>query len=187
MVTLTVAVVFLGLLCLLNLVLTIGLISQLRTQREKLALVNGQRTAVISPGSAIGEFSARSMDGARLRRESLRGGGLVGFFSLNCPRCEDEVPKFAAYARSLPGGAEQAIAVVVGDDPRFADTAERFVSTLSPAVTVVREPDTRTPICEAFQVRAFPTMVRLAADADGRFTVAENSLDLTVPLAPTAS
>lgn len=105
------ALVLLGLLCLVNLLLTVGILRRMRAQ----AAAGSGPLFALRPGSAVGEFAATTTDGEPLTTATLDG--TVAFFSADCPACHDTLPDFLAYAREQ--GRDRVLAVVGGDD---ADT-----------------------------------------------------------------
>ena len=86
-----VAVVALSLLCLGNLLLTLGLARRIREEPP----------AVLLPPGALVDVP-------------LDPPTLVGFFSPGCGPCQERLPDFVARARKAPAG--RTLAVVVGDD-----------------------------------------------------------------------
>ncbi|GAA2590071.1 hypothetical protein SMC26_20370 [Actinomadura fulvescens] len=145
-------VVFVGLLCTVDLLLTVGVIRRLREHTELLAARN-EPPGGLPVGSAVGEFTAVDTDGRAVTRESLDDGTLVGFFSPGCAPCEEIKPRFAEAAGT--DGGRRALAVVSG--PGGRETAEG----LSAVARVIVEDDPGGPVCAAFQVQAFPTLYRL--------------------------
>lgn len=75
------AVVLIGLLCVLNLLLTVGLIRRLREQGPGRP-GNAAPPTALGPGSRIGDFTTRTTGGEPVSHEDLTG--LVGFFSAGC-------------------------------------------------------------------------------------------------------
>lgn len=132
------AVVLVGLLCVLNLFLTLGLIRRLREQRAAQPQSATPPTA-LKPGSPIGDFATTTIDGEPVSRQNLVG--LVGFFSAGCTPCHDLAPRFAEHAAGAP--RQDVLAVVAGDDPEL-------VAALSPAARVVTE-DFDGVVTTAFQ------------------------------------
>ncbi|MEV5707125.1 TlpA disulfide reductase family protein [Actinoallomurus sp. NPDC052274] len=118
------AVVLVGLLCVLNLLLTLSLIRRLREQGAAQPRHAGPPT-VLKPGSEVGDFATTTVDDEPVSRADLIG--LVGFFSAGCEPCHELAPRFAGLATGLPR-----LAVVTGDDPEL-------VAVLSPAARVVVE------------------------------------------------
>lgn len=177
------AVVLVGLLCTLDLVLTLGVIKRLRDHTAMLTKVAADggapgRPPVIKVGEQVGEFSTVSADGEVLTRASLSGDTLVAFFSPNCGPCHEMLPKFVEYARNVPGGREQVLAVVVGTP----DRAKGQVAELGPVARVVVQEGSDTGVTDAFQVFGFPTLLQVTADAAGRPVIARNHVDLDAPV-----
>jgi hypothetical protein len=168
------ATVLLGLLGLLNLLLTIGIIKRLREHTDLLSTLT--RKPAIGVGEEVGEFAASTVDGNPVDHSALAGDTLVGIFSTTCQPCRETVPKFVAYARTLPGGRERVLAAVVGT----AEDAAGFVAELSPVARVVVEGPTG-PVSAAFQVRAYPTVLRLRTGERGRPVVSPDPVALDQP------
>lgn len=159
MVYLAAAVVVVGVLCVLNLLLTYGVIRRLREHNELL----GQRRAgmpdlVIGAGSAVGAFTASTIDGDPLNVDDLATGTLVGFFSPGCSACVEQLPRFVDVAAAHPGGQDRVLAVVVGSE----DGAAEYVSSLSPKARVVVEPH-GSEIEKAFTVKGYPVFALVGA------------------------
>ncbi|MFJ5725978.1 hypothetical protein [Streptomyces sp. NPDC093149] len=108
------SVVLVGLLCVLNLVLTYGIVRRLR---EQVADVGGKALevprSVLGVGATVGSFSAVDTEGSSLTRDDLSEGQLVTFMSPGCPACEELLPLVAERAREY--GPERVLAVVVRD------------------------------------------------------------------------
>ena len=126
MAILTAAVILVGVLVLLDLLLTLGLIKRVRTHAELLdKLVNATPASVhavepgqLPPGKPIGEFTATTSDGLEISRESFDGGLVLGFFSTWCDTCAEQLPGFLAYAEPL--GRERVLAVVHGEEDHWS-------------------------------------------------------------------
>lgn len=173
---LTAAVILVGVLCLLNLVLTLGVIRRLREHSEQLSAAGGAGPKpILSAGEPIGEFEATTADGAVVSRSTLLDGEshLVGFFSVNCQFCKEQLPRFVEYARGVAGGRQRVLAVVVDD----GDTSE-LVSALDPVARLVLEPHDG-PLATAFGVTGSPAFCRVAEDG----TVADSGYDLRALMA----
>ncbi|QLE75198.1 redoxin domain-containing protein [Streptomyces rectiverticillatus] len=175
------AVVLVGLLCTLDLILTLGVIKRLRDHTAMLSkMADGNapgRPPVIKVGEEVGEFQAVSVDGEVLTRESLSGDTLVAFFSPNCGPCHEMLPKFAEYARMVPGGRKQVLAVVVGTPER----AEGQVAELSPVARVVVQ-GSEPVMTDAFQIMGFPTLLEVTSDGAGRPVIARNNVNVDSPV-----
>ncbi|GAA1892024.1 TlpA family protein disulfide reductase [Asanoa iriomotensis] len=171
-----VAVAVLGLFCLANLLLTVGVVRRLRDHSAMLELVGGPE--VISPvGSAVDEYAAVAIDGASVRRDLLVGLTLVGFFSPTCGPCHERLPLFVTRARLMP--AERVLAVVVGQGDDDSDGTREIVGRLTEVATVVVEPPNGV-LAQAFGVRGFPAFALV--DASGE-VVGAGTDPATLPVA----
>ncbi|MET8996266.1 TlpA disulfide reductase family protein [Amycolatopsis sp. NPDC004169] len=103
------ALVLLGLVCLLNLLLTVGILRRMRAQPTAQA----EPPFALRPGSAVGEFAVTTTDGEPLTLASLEG--TVAFFSADCAACHETLPDFLAYARAQ--GRDNVFAIFGGDEP----------------------------------------------------------------------
>ncbi|WP_412543948.1 TlpA disulfide reductase family protein [Longispora sp. K20-0274] len=177
MAVLIVAVVLVGVLCLLNLFLSLGVIRRLREHTAALEELSagGRRPGIImDAGGTVGPFSAVATSGATVSGDLLGGRALVGFFSPSCEPCKEQVPLFVAYAREFDGTV---LAVAAGAATEVGD----LVATLDGVGHVVVEAD-NGPVQRAFGTRGFPAMCVVDA---GRVTAGGYQLDALV--APTAA
>ncbi len=160
---LAVATTLLGVLCLVNLVLTVVLVRRVRRNGERIAAGPGfRRQAGLPAGAKVGDFTAATVSGASQSLADLAGGrSLVGFFSPTCGPCQRQVPEFTELARTIPGGVAHVLAVVAGEG---AEAAE-FAAGLAETASVVIEP-AHGPVATAFAARGFPTFYLV--DAEGR-------------------
>lgn len=159
------AVVVVGLLCLVNLVLTLAVIRRLRAHTTRLAELGPARPPSVLPGTAIGEFSATALDGGSVSRAFFSGTSVVAVFSTECASCHERLPEFTAYlADARP---ERVLAVVAGDPGE----AGQFTDVLGTA-TVVVEP-MGGPVSRALQVSQFPSF--LLVDGDGVVVAADTA------------
>ncbi|MER5420881.1 hypothetical protein [Streptosporangium roseum] len=172
------AVTLCGVLTVLNLILTLGVIRRLRDHTDRLgdlAQARPMPDPIIVPGSRPAAFAADTVDAEPITEAHLAGGGLVAFFSPTCGACEEWIPRFATAARALPDGRRRALAVVVA--PAEADAAG-MVAKLRDAAMVVVEED-KGPLATAFKVFGYPAMCRLGEDG----TVVSSGKDaVTVPV-----
>lgn len=171
------AVVIVGALCLLDLLLTFGVIRRLREHTEMLARSQPAGVDVIglTAGEAPEAFTATDEEGAAVRGPS--GLSVVAFFSPSCSVCPKRAPAFIDYVRGHLVGRDEVLAVVVGQAtesvPYLADLTEvARVCTESPDGSVGR----------AFAVRGFPAFFVL--DAGG--TVLWSGYDPAALPAPAA-
>lgn len=163
---LSAAVVIIGVLCMLNLVITLGLVRRLRSQSGPAgqdghpAHIGGRRPWHLPLGSPAPDFAATTVTDETISRADLIGRpSVIAFFSVVCPPCRMQLPELRKYAESFGEGA--VLAIVSG--PR--EKAEEFVRELDGVAPVVVEP-MQGPTALAFTVSNFPTLYRL--DADGR-------------------
>jgi uncharacterized membrane protein YphA (DoxX/SURF4 family) len=130
----------------------------------------------VTVGERVGAFATVSVDGAPLTSDTMLGETLVGFFSPRCRICALRLPKFVEYARGMPGGRGQVLAVVISDTTNAAHTTDTtahtadLVAELSAVARVVTE-DRHGVLKAAFQVQGYPTMLVVAPDSDGRLVV----------------
>ncbi|MFC0628093.1 TlpA family protein disulfide reductase [Kribbella deserti] len=156
MIILTVAVVLIGVVLVLDLMITLGLVRRLRSHAEMLTkLVNtsnqGLDVGIVAVGTPIASFTATALDGLEV---APAGGTVLGFFSTRCDTCAESLPGFLAYAEPL--GKERVIAIVNGDEPMLTEMAEK----LSKVARVVIEAHDG-PVARAVGVVGTPTLVVL--------------------------
>jgi thiol-disulfide isomerase/thioredoxin len=167
------AVVIVGMLCVLNLLLTYGVVRRLREHGELLAQgPPAVPNPMIDAGSVVGAFIAITVDGDELIADDLAPGTLVGFFSLGCSGCLLELPRFVDAAAAHPGGPDRVLAVVIGAEE---DAAEQVAVLSSRARVVVAPPEAE--IEEAFGVKGFPAFALLG---EGRVVTASGMLTAVV-------
>ncbi|MBB4905958.1 TlpA family protein disulfide reductase [Actinophytocola algeriensis] len=166
---LTAVVTVVGIVCVLNLLLLLGVIRRLKEHDQAIAkiphgsMASAPADSMRAPGSEVDEFTAVSTDGVPVTRDALAEETMVGFFSVSCAPCAENAPKFAAHAAGVPGGKDSVLAVVVADGD---DDPSEMVRTLSDGARVVVE-GYDGPVATAFGVTAFPTY---AVVASGRIT-----------------
>jgi hypothetical protein len=146
-----------------NLALTFALLRRVRRHDTQLARIpfNLGPTPGLRTGSKVPDLTIQTASG-----ETRPLGGshnLIGFFSVGCPACEKQLPEFKRYARSIPGGASRAVAIISGNDG-----AADFARELEGVAAVVLEPP-RGSVQQAMSVSVFPMFYLL--DADGRVQV----------------
>jgi peroxiredoxin len=159
---LTAALAGVGVLCLVNLVLTFAVIRQVRRHGEKLAVGPMFRGEMMTlpVGTKVPEFSTATISGERRRLADLTGSrSLVGFFTPGCPPCHAQLPEFSKLARTIPGGAAQVLAVIAGEEK---DAAE-FGAELGEVASVVIESG-HGPVATAFSTYGRPSFYLVGAD-----------------------
>ncbi|MFI0452098.1 TlpA disulfide reductase family protein [Actinomadura sp. 6N118] len=149
---LTAAVVLVGVLCVLNLTLTLAVIRRLREQGEGRSLSPSLPVA-LKPGSRPAAFTATTTAGEQVSAASLTG--LVGFFSAGCEPCHALLPHFAERAEKM--GRDNVLAVIGGDGD------EELVAALTPVARVVVE-DHDGPVAGAFRNSWSPAVFLIGPD-----------------------
>ncbi|GGV87485.1 hypothetical protein GCM10010294_69450 [Streptomyces griseoloalbus] len=174
------AVVCVALLGLLNLILMLGVLRRLRDHSALLADRGGNPFA-IAVGQEIGEFETSTVDGEPISQDLLEDGTVVAFFSPGCGPCETEVPRFADFAETAPGGRNRLLAVIVGE----TGDATPFVSALCAVSRVVVE-DRNGALSTAFRATAYPTVLRVGREDTGQLVVTANRVPLDRPVTTAA-
>lgn len=166
--------VVLGALTLLNLLLTLGVIRRLRDHTGLLNRSSDPAHRDASPtrpvDAVVGHFTATTVDGVVVSRDSLAAETLVGFFSPGCEACDALVPEFVALAATVPGGRTHVLAVVEalpGDE-------DQHIGPLSGVALVVVERPGDAGLVAAFGVNTFPAVC--VVDSDGRVVASGRSL-----------
>jgi hypothetical protein len=177
---LIVAVAALGVLTCLNLLLTYGLVRRVSEHDRQLAHRESGLPASKgepAPGTPISAFTATTVDGRALTEQSFAAGlAYVGFFSVACPPCHEQLPRFVNAVLPLDGTR---VLIVVVDDSPEANRLDSFVAGARGAGQVVVE-GPMGPVATAFGVRKLPTMVVID---DGVVTTSGHVADqLPVPV-----
>ncbi|MBE1591596.1 TlpA family protein disulfide reductase [Nonomuraea angiospora] len=159
------AVVVVGLLCLVDLVLTLAVIRRLRVHTLRLAELAPAGAPMVQPGTTLGEFSATALSGETVSRAFFSGPSVVAVFSTECASCHERLPEFASY---LADTRPQRVLAVVAGDP---DAARSFTGELTSA-TVVVEP-MGGPVGRALRVSRFPSFYLV--DGDGVVVAADTA------------
>jgi thiol-disulfide isomerase/thioredoxin len=173
---LTVAILVVGSLCLLDLVLTLGVIRRLREHTERLSALSAHPPSASLPdlmlpvGQAPADFETTTIDGDRVSRDLLGAPALVGFFAPGCGPCKERVPEFAAYAEAVSGAGQYTLAVVVGSGEDVRELAGGFGDA---SRVVVEAPG--GPVSTAFGVHGFPALCAL--DDTGAIVATGTTLD----------
>jgi hypothetical protein len=168
------AVVLVGLLCAVDLLLTFAVLRRLREHTEQL----GRLSSASAPqgidrekllGRELPEFSATTVEGAPVSRESLAGEvELVGIFAPGCNPCHAQAPVFADEARGMAAGKTLALVAGSGSD------ADDLVQMLKGTTDVLLAPDSMQVI-NGLSIGVFPTFLRL--DASGAIVDANVSVE----------
>lgn len=168
--------------CLLDLVLTLGVIRRLRQHTELISTMSGQVAylssgrrphAILAEGETAGPFEAVATTGEPVSRDGLPDWTLVGAFTPHCSACEEKLPAFVDHAKTYPGGRDQVIAVVVGSESE----AETYRKQLEPVARVIIEPPMTGAVGMALALTSFPAFGVLDQSA----TVVSSGVDLNQP------
>lgn len=148
-------------LCLVNLALLFAVIRKVRLLGERVDQMPVMGPAALLPvGGKAPEFTAVTTNGESRSLADMAGSrSVVGFFSPGCPPCRTQLPEFIEFAKALPGGPGQALAVVVGQ----GDAAAGFAAEMDGAVGVMITPR-QGPISTAFSVRGMPAFYLIGPD-----------------------
>lgn len=151
------AVAVVGALCLLNLLLTFGVVRRLREHTELLGRGGGIPDVPVlglMAGERVAAFSAFTRSG-----ELLTGtGGLrvAGFFSSGCSACPEQVGPFTEYLADNRVPRDSVLSVVLAADDDLPSYADRLGD--AGRVCVAR-PDSE--VVTAFKVSGFPAFALL--------------------------
>ncbi len=159
---LTAAVVLIGVTCLMNLLLTYGVIRRLRRHSLLLSGPDAAGAPVAAAGSVLGDFAATATDGTPVARSAFTEPTLVGFFSPGCRPCEELIPRFEAVVQgraAVQEGVEvRRFLAVVSSGAR----EEAYIARLAALVPVVSGPEA-AKVEKAFDVRGFPAVCVVGA------------------------
>ncbi|MET9343729.1 hypothetical protein [Nonomuraea sp. NPDC003804] len=156
------AVVLVGVLCLFNLLLTLGVLRRLREHTAELEQLAGRSMLMAyDPGVLVGRTLPEVAAGARL----------VGFFDVGCSTCHERAPQFAEAA-----GKQPALAVISGDGAKVDD----LLAVLGGAASVITGADADR-IGHALGIEAFPTFLRAE---EGTIVAAHTELAELTAMAP---
>jgi thiol-disulfide isomerase/thioredoxin len=147
--------ILVGVVSVLNLALTFGVIRRLREHDELIAKGTSGGTGqqpLLPVGQRSADFTGTTTSGDPVARDLLSGDTLVAFLTPSCTPCQKRIPDLVDAARSWPGGRRDTLTVIVGD----ADAASEYVEQLAPVAQVVVE-QPGGEIVAAFGVEAYPT------------------------------
>lgn len=169
------AVAIVGALCLLDLLLTFGVIRRLREHGGLPAEGSGQMPPVIglAEGDSPAPFALTATNGERVTEQSRLQ--VVAFFSSSCSACRAQVPLFADYVSCHHIGRDSVLAVVQHDEGQLPLYLDRLAE-----VAQVYVERNGGDVGEAFQVSGYPAFCVL--DAAG--AVAATGYDPSVLSAP---
>jgi len=151
MVILGAAVALVGALCVLDLLLTFGVIRRLRQHTEIISGAGAAAPAVVGllPGEQVPAFTAITLDGEVV--SSVSGVRAVGFFAAGCSACPGQVGPFTGYLTSNDIGTGGALSVIVAVDDELPAYTDRLRAA-GPVCLVEAGSD----LLSAFKVSGFP-------------------------------
>jgi thiol-disulfide isomerase/thioredoxin len=159
------ALAVLGVLTLINLVLTCGVIRRLREYEARHVPDGSMGPELPAPGTPIPDFSATTVDGCDVTHTSYSTGiAYVGFFSPACPPCREQLPRFLATVRAVD---PRKVLIVIADDAPAPSSASAALPTdatdaadADAAGRIVVEAH-QGPVASAFAAHALPTLLAL--------------------------
>jgi hypothetical protein len=159
---LTAAVVVVGVLCLLDLLLTLGVVRRLREHTALLAAgagAGGQSVSItdLNVGETPAGFEVATVGGPRVSGPA--GLRVVAFFSPHCSVCPERVPSFTEYVTSNAIARESVLAVIEGSEGEAP-----YQATLADVAQVCTGADGDL-VSVAFKAQGYPAFCLL--DADG--------------------
>jgi peroxiredoxin len=150
------ALIAIGVLCLVNLALTLYLLMAFWQQSRVApgAQPDGPRPWHLKAGTMLPAFTAEAASGDSRSPGDLRGSpGVIAFFSTTCAACQDEAQELAKFAASPDRSSLYVLAVVSGPHDQAVAFSREFLA----QVQVIMEPP-RGPVVTAFSVFTFPTL-----------------------------
>ena len=170
------AVALVGVLCLLDLLLTFGVIRRLREHTALLSGLAGPPPVLgLETGKSPGAFSAVATSGEVVTDAARLW--MVGFFSSSCSACPERVLPFVEYVSNHRLGRDSVLAVIEGGD----DEPVPYLDQLAEVALVCVEP-AGGEVARAFEVNGFPLFFLLDADS----VVAVSGYDPSMLPAPAA-
>jgi hypothetical protein len=155
-----VAIALLGVLTLLNLILTYGVIRRLREHEERLGKDSATPALPEQPaiGTPLPAFTAMTTAGQQITdRDFAAGTVYVGIFSTQCRPCHEQLPRFLERVSTLD---PYRVLLVINDDGDDPVTLADLVARAATVGRVVMAP-TPAPLATALGVERFPTMLML--------------------------
>lgn len=174
------AVVLVGVLCLLDLLLTVAVIRRLREHAGRLDRLGtgAMPEPGIAPGTVAPAFETTATDGRSVTQNDL-GAGVLAFVSVSCEACEEQMPRFERYVAEAGLPSSKVLVVVVD---RQEPPAE-YVAGLETYATVVVENHEGT-VGAPWRALAFPMFYSV----DEHLTVRTTSFDVAgLPAPPVPS
>ena len=169
------AVVLVGVLGVLNLLFTFGVVRRLREHSELITqgaggtAPGGAGAPSLAVGTQVGDFTGVTRDGDRVSREQLTGETVVAFLTPGCAPCAERLPGLVDLTAGWPGGRSRTLVVVVAGD---AGAAGEYVEALVATTRVVLE-SPGGALATAFGVQGYPVF----GVVDGSGVVLRSTMD----------
>jgi hypothetical protein len=164
MAALIAAVILVGLTCLADLLLTVGVIRRLREHAEQISsfgqtgLADTPPVVGLDASESPAAFASLTIDGQLMTGPAeLR---MAAFFSTSCSACPGQVAPFVDYVRGHQLARDSMLVVVLG----WPDDPPAYLDDLSQVGQIVFE-EPGGAISQAFKVSGFPAFCLL--DSDG--------------------
>ncbi|WP_069767011.1 hypothetical protein [Streptomyces sp. LUP30] len=160
-----------GALCVLNIMLTVGVLRRLREIEERTAysgldLTPGPLDVMLAVGEQVGEFTTVTTEGEHLSDAFLSDGHtVVGIFAHGCGKCDERLPEFVSFVRAHGISRERVLALMVGTPEQVE--AKRALA--EPVSTVVIE-ELDGPVSLALAARVYPALAVIGPDKVVRAT-----------------
>lgn len=148
--------VLVGVIAVLNLLLTMAVIRRLRRQEAMMSMPDMDSGPAI--GSKLPAFSAEPVSGDVVTSDDLIGSpAILAFFSTDCSACKTSIPYLVEYAEVNNLKPRQVLVVVGGEDREKRD---EIAAELNSVASVVYEAH-HGPMAANFDVKALPTFVMI--------------------------
>jgi hypothetical protein len=160
------AVTVIGGLCLLDLLLTFGVIRRLREHTDMLTRGPARPELGLSAGELPEPFSTVTIDGELV--SGAAGLRVVAFFSSGCSICPERVAPFADYLRDHGIKRDSTLAVSIGP----GSSPPPYLAEIAELARICVEED-GGEIAKAFKIAGFPAFFVL--DDDGAVVVSDHN------------
>ncbi len=154
------AVAVVGVLCVLDLLMTFGVLRRLREHTELIKQAGAPRDVPVTgllEGEPPAPFVVDTTDGGRV--SGAQGLRMVAFFSSSCSVCPERVEPFLSYLGAHHLAREDVLAVVIGSEQE----PPGYLGQLAEAARVSVAGDDNV-VMGAFKVFGFPAFCLLGVD-----------------------
>jgi len=155
------ALTLLGVLCLLNLLLTLALLGRVADYARRSPSTTSTHVSLLPPGTPTPSFDVTSEDGRPVSQEDLKGApSLVAFLSPSCAPCHEQIPSLLSYIQEKALSRAHVLGVLQGDRTAAAD----MLKALAPVATIVFDGD-HNALANTFEAWTVPAFYALDVDA----------------------